>query len=79
MAYFTEKERKNDFYYADRAERPDLDHAPEWATEYKQVVCVGNNEARFATVKKTVAYIVIDEDANGEPVVEKWNIKQLNW
>ena len=30
---------------------------------------------RYATVKKTVAYVVIDEDDNGEPVIEKWNIK----
>ena len=31
---------------------------------------------RYALVKKTVAYIVVDEDDYGLPVVEKWNIKQ---
>tara|TARA_R110002074_G_scaffold140592_1_gene286775 strand:- start:4507 stop:4875 length:369 start_codon:yes stop_codon:yes gene_type:complete len=30
---------------------------------------------RFAIVKKTVAYI-LTTDANGDDVVEKWNIKQ---
>jgi hypothetical protein len=27
-------------------------------------------------VKKTVAYIVVDEDEFGLPVIEKWNIKR---
>jgi hypothetical protein len=27
-------------------------------------------------VKKTVAYIVTDEDDTGAPVVEKWELKQ---
>ena len=31
---------------------------------------------RYARVLKTVAYIVVDEDEYGLPVVEKWNIKQ---
>ena len=31
---------------------------------------------RYARVLKTVAYIVVDEDEYGIPVVEKWNIKQ---
>jgi len=31
---------------------------------------------RFAIVKKTVAYIAIDEDEDGNPVLEKWSIKQ---
>lgn len=29
---------------------------------------------RYANVKKTVAYIVVDEDDWGQPVIEKWNI-----
>lgn len=33
---------------------------------------------RCATIKKTVAYIVVDEDACGNPVVEKWNISKLS-
>ena len=31
---------------------------------------------RYGTVKKTVAYVVVDEDEFGLPVVEKWNIKK---
>lgn len=27
---------------------------------------------RFANVKKTVVYVCVDEDENGNPVVEKW-------
>ena len=30
---------------------------------------------RYAKVLKTVAYIVVDEDEYGLPVVEKWQIK----
>ena len=30
---------------------------------------------RYANVKKTVAYIVLDEDEYGQPVIEKWSIK----
>lgn len=30
---------------------------------------------RYGTVKKTVAYICVDEDEFGLPVVEKWDIK----
>ena len=30
---------------------------------------------RYADVKKTVAYIVLDEDEYGQPVVVKWHIK----
>lgn len=30
---------------------------------------------RGAKVLKTVAYIAVDEGANGEPIWEKWNIK----
>jgi hypothetical protein len=30
---------------------------------------------RYGEVKKTVVYIVVDEDEMGNPVVQKWNIK----
>jgi uncharacterized protein YggL (DUF469 family) len=30
---------------------------------------------RYATVKKTVVYVATDEDEDGKPVIEKWNIK----
>jgi len=31
---------------------------------------------RYANIKKTVAYIIVDEDEYGLPVIEKWEIKQ---
>tara|TARA_R100000951_G_scaffold102070_1_gene93997 strand:- start:606 stop:899 length:294 start_codon:yes stop_codon:yes gene_type:complete len=31
---------------------------------------------RYARILKTVAYIVVDEDEYGNPVVQKWNIKR---
>ncbi len=35
----------------------------------------GDSGFRYAHVKKTVAYIVTDEDEFGLPVIEKWHIK----
>ena len=37
-------------------------------------VC-GMRGYRYGTVKKTVAYVVVDEDEYGLPVIEKWYIK----
>jgi len=43
---------------------------------YPHVVYVGPfAEERFALVKGTVAYVVVDENDDGSAVVEKWNIK----
>jgi hypothetical protein len=33
---------------------------------------------RYAIVKKTVAYICVDEAADGSPITEKWNIEKHN-
>ena len=35
----------------------------------------GGIDTRHAMIKKTVAYIVVDEAADGTPVVERWPIK----
>lgn len=50
------------------------------ANEFPHRVYVSNNPVqdsgwRYARVLKTVAYIVVDEDDQGRPVVEKWNLK----
>jgi len=37
---------------------------------------INNNGYRYALVKKTVAYVCVDEDDYGQPVVEKWHIKR---
>jgi len=31
---------------------------------------------RYAIIKKTVAYVAVDEDEFGLPVLEKWDLKQ---
>ena len=56
--------------------------SPDFKTDktYPHRVWVGISAAgdqgwRHALVKKTVAYIVVDEDEYGQPVVQKWKIK----
>ena len=34
-----------------------------------------NWDFRWANVKKTVAYVVVDEAADGSPITEKWRIR----
>ena len=36
----------------------------------------GADGYRYANVKKRVAYIVVDEDEYGMPVIEKWQLKK---
>jgi hypothetical protein len=36
---------------------------------------VNDSGWRYALVKKTVVYIVVDEADDGQPVVQKWSIK----
>ena len=72
---FYEKERGNWFEFS--RNNDDFDFAQGyphkvWVTTPRQGIDSGY---RYATVKKTVAYVVVDEDANG-PVVEKWELKQ---
>jgi len=50
-------------------------HFGTWAEGFDQIVYVGQDAYRLARVLKTVAYIVVDEDADGQPVTEKWAIK----
>jgi len=33
---------------------------------------------RYARVLKTVAYVAVDESADGQPIIEKWNITAQN-
>jgi len=43
---------------------------------YPHQVYVGYlGEARIARVIKTRAFVVVDEDANGLPIVQTWDIK----
>ena len=38
-------------------------------------IAVCDGSIRFANVKKTVAYVAVNENDEGNPVVEKWKIK----
>jgi len=61
------------FEYAER--RWSSDFAPDFP-HIIYVHSLGGSNRRLAKVLTTVAYIVVDEDADGEPVVEKWRIKK---
>ena len=69
---FIEKDHGNLFEY-------DL-HGEDTFAGYPHRVWVSENPVndsgwRYALVKKTVVYIVVDEDESGQPVVQKWSIK----
>ena len=51
----------------------------QWAIDngYKHEIDVLDG-VRYADVKRTVAYVVVDENEVGMPVVEKWFIKRHN-
>lgn len=75
---FTEKEFGKRFTYKMNNEfclHPDLKTGRN--TQYPHLVVVGPNadQVRVALVKKTVAYVVVDETENGF-VIEKWQIKE---
>lgn len=40
-------------------------------------IAICDGSVRFANVKKTVAYVIVDEDEFGNPVIEKWKIKNI--
>ena len=67
---FVEKEMGNHFEFS-------LNDRDTWC-DFPHKIWVGDvvgQGYRYGTVKKTVAYIAVDEDENGLPVVEKWSIK----
>lgn len=74
LGEFQEKDVGNYFTYAENPEK----NSGGFGSEFDHIVFVNDSFGhgyRYAIVKKTVAYIVTDE-FNGQPVVEKWNIKQ---
>ena len=70
---FVEKDVGNHFEYSLNNERES------WC-DFPHKIWVGglvNDQGyRYGTVKKTVAYVAVDEDDMGMPVLEKWNIKK---
>lgn len=78
---FYEKQYGNWFEFSRNDDMLDLGNT--WAgAEYPHKIWVTTPEQgmdcgfRYGIVKKTVVYIVTDEDDSGNPVVERWDIKQ---
>ena len=74
---FREKDGDNFFEFSDNQDLSEV-----WAYQFPHKIWVTTPVEgidcgyRYGTVKKTVAYLAVDEDEYGEPVVEKWHIKQ---
>ena len=73
IGVFTEKDVGNMFEFSKNEESQFNDY-PHKVWVGGKGVC-GMTGWRYALVKKTVAYIVVDEDEQGNPVTEKWQIK----
>ena len=77
IGQFVERDTGNYFEYSEN-DCPDFDGNREY---YPHIVWVGGEGVcgmrgyRYANVKKTVAYIITDEDENG-PVLERWFLKK---
>lgn len=71
LGEFQEKECGNYFHYSKNVE----DNFS-FCKDFPHIVWVGDQQQRYALVKKTVAYICVDEDEYGQPVVEKWQLKK---
>lgn len=58
--------------------RQDEEHG-ELAKDFPHLIFVGpfGSETRVAKVGKTVVYVVVDENDDGTPVIEKWYIKKF--
>ena len=73
IGVFVEKTAKNHFEFSMNGEQgSDKRRFPHKVWVGGEGVC-GMWGWRYAEVKKTVAYVCVDEDENG-PVVEKWAI-----
>ena len=68
---FRHRETDVFFEYADRNEVE-----PGWLEGHPYVIFMSDGTYRQAGILKTVAYVVVDEDEYGNPVTEKWQIKQ---
>ena len=69
---FQTRDSEAHFEYSDRP--VGSAHGDTFAPEFQHVIYTADG-TRLATVKKTVVYVVTDEDADGQPVVEKWSVK----
>ena len=75
---FTEKDYGRPFEYK---KNPDMVLYPDLKTGrntvYPHLIFVGprGDQVRMALVKKTVAYVVVDEVEGDRSIIEKWDIK----
>ena len=75
---FIEKDHGNNFEYSLNNEQDN--YSKSIAENYPHKLWVGSGQIggdsgwRYANVKKTVAYIIVDED-DGGPILERWFIK----
>jgi hypothetical protein len=63
----------NKFFEFIKAEHP-------WAEQFEmpyEVFIGPSGETRFARILKTVAYVCVDESADGSPILQRWPIKKL--
>ena len=79
LGCFREKEFDNFFEFSEAPKNKTYSIA---FPEFKHLVWVGpslvsGTEFRHAKVLKTVAYVIVDEDFEGNPVIEKWSIKNF--
>ena len=77
LGSFREKDTDNLFEFSENRDstEPWAQNLPHkiWVTESVPGIDSG---FRYGIVKKTVAYLAVDEDELGNPVMEKWQIKQ---
>ena len=72
---FIEKDHGNNFEYSHN------DDPFAWCEDFPHKVWVGSHQIggdsgwRYANVKKRVAYVIVDEDDGGGPVLERWFLK----
>lgn len=74
LGCFTEADEGHQFEYAVRLNERSFAPA-DFAADCPHIVFM-NESYRFAKVLKTVAWICVDEDEDGQPVYEKWHLKQ---
>lgn len=71
LGAFVEKDHGKTFEYVA------AQNCPAGWEEYNTMIFVGPDQmTRFAKVLKTVAYVVVGEDWDGSPIVEKWDIRR---
>ena len=75
IGVFVEKDTGNHFEYSLNENKFQGFGLPHKIWVGGEGVC-GMRGWRWGTVKKTVAYIITDEDDYGRPVTEKWHLKK---